>query len=249
MRAVLFIIFTFLSLAPSASAQAAGRQLFTVQTSGGSVAVESFGTDVNGPRPAVIILSGSRGFGSPAYDEIGKTFEAAGLDAYLVHALSPADLKAIASAGSAHARIAYYATRQSDWIAAVRGVVSYLSAPPRHAGKVAVLGISLGAQIASAASANRADIGALVLVDGGFPDGYLQPVHSLPPLLLIWGREDQTFPLSGGRKLRQMAQDLGGPASLDVYEGAHGFFLKSGTPQSGAAHKSAASFFLSQLSK
>ena len=75
-------------------------------------------------------------------------------------------------------------------------------------------------------------------------------VHKLRQrVLLIWGREDQTFPLSGGRKLRQMAQDLGGPASLDVYEGAHGFFLKSGTPQSGAAHKSAASFFLSQLSK
>lgn len=33
----------------------------------------------------------------------------------------------------------------------------------------------------------RADIDALVLVDSGFPNGYSQPVRSLPPRLLIWG--------------------------------------------------------------
>lgn len=110
-----------------------------------------------------------------------------------------------------------------------------------HNGKVGVLGISLGAQIASAASVGRAEIDALVLVDGGFPNGYSQPVRSLPPLLLIWGSVDRTFPLSIGRELQRTAQQLGGPVILDVYEGgAHDFFLRSGTRNAGAAHQSAA---------
>ncbi|MGO7964834.1 GNAT family N-acetyltransferase [Rhizobium ruizarguesonis] len=66
----------------------------------------------------MLILSGSKGFAAPAYDEIGRAFKAAGLNAYLVHVLSPGDL------------------------------------------------------------------------------GAMQPVHSFPPLLLIWESLDRTFPLS-----------------------------------------------------
>lgn len=173
------------------------------------------------------------------------------MNAYLVHILSAADLDAIATAGSARARITHYAQRLPDWISAVQDVAAYLDSRPRHDGKVGVLGISLGAQIAAAAaSAGRSDIDALVLVDGGFPSGYSQPVHSLPPLHLIWGSADQTFPLSIGRELQRMAQQLGGPVTLDVYEGgAHDFFLKSGTRSAGAAHQSAAEFLAGYLSR
>jgi hypothetical protein len=52
----------------------------------------------------------------------------------------------------------------------------------------------------------RTDIDALVLVDGGFPNGYSQPVRSLPPLLLIWGSADQTFPLLIGQELQRTAK-------------------------------------------
>jgi hypothetical protein len=65
-------------------------------------------------------LSGSRGFEAPVYDEIGQTFRAAGLNAYLVHVLSATDLDAIAKAGSARARIAYYAQRLPGWISPCR---------------------------------------------------------------------------------------------------------------------------------
>jgi dienelactone hydrolase len=137
-----------------------------------------------------------------------------------------------------------------DWTFAVQGVAAYLRAQPRHGGKVGVLGISLGAQVASAASAGRADIDALVLVDGGFPNNYSRPVRSLPPLLLIWGSADKTFPLSIGRDLQRTAQRLGGPVTLDVYEGgAHDFFLRSETRNASAAHQSAADFLASYLSR
>jgi dienelactone hydrolase len=250
MRAIPAVILALLQLLLFGNAQAAARQQFTVQTPSGAILVESFATGASEPHPAVIILSGNRGFGSSTYDEIGRTLSATGLDAYLVHVLSAADLDAITRFGSARARIGYYEKRLSDWTAAVRGVVSYLNARRYDGGKVGMLGISLGAQIAAAAAVNRMDIGALVLVDGGFPNGYSQPIRSLPPLHLIWGGGDLVFPLSVGRDLHRMAQGLGGPASLDVYEGeAHDFFLKSGTRQARAAHQSAANFLVSQSSR
>ncbi|MCA1443117.1 dienelactone hydrolase family protein [Ensifer sp. IC4062] len=236
-------------LTSNANAQSS-RQHFIVPTPGGRILVESFGSCSNATCPAVLILSGSKGFGAVVYDEIGRTFRTAGLNAYLVHVLSAADLDAIATASGARARIAYYAQRLPDWISAVQGVVTYLETRPHHGGKVGILGISLGAQIASAASVGRSDIDALVLVDGGFPNGDSQPSRPLPPLLLIWGSADQTFPLSIARELRQTAQRLGGIVTLDVYEdGAHNFFLRSGTRNAGAAHQSAVEFFVTHLSR
>ncbi|MDR9772819.1 dienelactone hydrolase family protein [Rhizobium hidalgonense] len=230
-------------------AHAASRQQFTVLTPGGSILVESFGSCAKAICPAVLILGGSKGFGAPAYDKIGQTFRAAGLNAYLVHVLSAADLNAIATARGAGARIAFYAQRLPEWTSAVQGVATYLEEQPRHGGKVGVLGISLGAQIASAATVGRADIDALVLVDGGFPNGYSQPVRSLPPLLLIWGSADRMFPLSIGWELQQTAQRLGGSVALDVYEGAHDFFLGSASPNAEAARQNAADFLALSLSQ
>lgn len=240
----------FISLFVAGAHAQSSRQQFTVPTPGDGVLVESFGACANATCPAVVILSGSKGFGAPVYDEIGQTFRGAGLNAYLVHVLSPADLGVIATASGARERIAYYAQRLPDWISAVQRVAAYLKGQPRHGGKVGVLGISLGAQIASAASVGRSDIDALVLVDGGFPNSHSQPVRSLPPLLVIWGSHDRTFPLVIGRDLQRTAQQLGGTVTLDVYEGgAHDFFLRSATGNAGAAHQRAANFLASYLSQ
>ncbi|GFZ88859.1 dienelactone hydrolase family protein [Dyella caseinilytica] len=230
------------------NAEAASRQPLTVQTPNGSVLIECFAS-THATLPTVLILSGSKGFGSPAYDEIGKTFLDAGLQACLVHFLSPTDLSAIGSAGNSEARERYYAKRQSAWLVDIRGAISYFNARPNHVGKVGLLGISLGAEMAAAVSANSADIGALVIVDGNFPDGYSQPVRSLPPLHLIWGSADRTFPVPVGLNLQRIARHLVDAADIDIYkDGAHDFFLRPKTQQAQAAHVSAAHFLMSKLS-
>ena len=249
MRASFAFVLMFLSLLAYGNAQAGEREQFTVATAGGNVLIEGFASTSDTSRPAVIILSGSKGFASPAYDDLGRSFDTAGINAYLVHLLSPVDEQAIIRAGNSRARISYYATRRPDWITTIHKVVAYLKSRPHHTGRVGVLGISLGAQTAAAASADTTDISALVLVDGAFPEGYSKQVSSLPPLLIVWGDADRTFPLSTARKLRQMAQGLGGPVSLDIHRGgAHDFFLKPGM-EATAAHRSVIDFFLSQLSK
>ena len=249
MRVTFAFVLTLLSLLAYGNARAGEREQFTVATAAGNVLIEGFASSSDRSRPAVIILSGSKGFASPAYDDLGRSFDTAGIDAYLVHLLSPADEQAIVSADSARARINYYVARRPDWIETTRKVVSYFKSRPHHTGRVGVLGISLGAQTAAAASADTTDISALVLVDGAFPEGYSRPVRSLPPLLIVWGDADRTFPVSTAQKLRQVAQGVGGPVSLDVHKGgAHDFFLKPGA-QATAAHRGVIDFFLSQLSK
>ncbi|WEZ86221.1 hypothetical protein P6U16_28230 (plasmid) [Rhizobium sp. 32-5/1] len=144
MRLFNIIIATLaISFLPAGANAQSSRQQFAVPTDSGGVLVESFRSCANATCPAVVILSGSKGLGAPVYDEIGQTLRAAGLNAYLVHVLSAADLDAIAAAGSARARIAYYAKRLPDWISAVQGVAAHLEGQPRHGGKVGVLGISL----------------------------------------------------------------------------------------------------------
>lgn len=236
-----------LSLSANAQPQ---RQPCTVTVPGGEVLVEGFGDCGRASCPAVLILSGSRGFAAQAYDDLGKTLQAAGLNAYLVHVLSQADLAAIAGASGAKARITYQDQRRADWVASVQAVARFLKNQPRHGGKTALLGISLGAQTASAASAGNPAINALVLVDGGFPNGYSKPVQSLPPLLLIWGSNDKVFPLSIGQKLHETAQKLDGPSQLTVYEGGgHDFFLRSETQNAVKAHLQAAEFLAEYLNR
>ncbi|UXN76144.1 dienelactone hydrolase family protein (plasmid) [Devosia sp. A8/3-2] len=230
------------------STAASARDSLSVPTPSGEITVERIGDCSQALCPAVMILSGSRGFGAPVYDEIGQTFRTAGLNTYLVHVLNPTDLDVIANTSGASTRIAYYADRLEGWISDVDAVAAYLKEQPQHGGRVGLLGISLGAQIASAASVSRTDIDALVLVDGGFPSGYSRHVDILPPLLLIWGSDDHTFPLSVGMALEGIAQQIGVPVTLDVYEGgAHDFFLRSGTENASAAHQSAANYLLRWL--
>ncbi|MQB46516.1 dienelactone hydrolase family protein [Rhizobium sp. ICMP 5592] len=241
------IAVSMLFLTATANAQSS-LQEFTVPTPGGGVLVESVGSCASKKCPAVLILSGSKGFGAPVYGELGKAFEVAGMNAYLVHVLSAADLNAIASIGGASGRIAYYARRWPQWTSAVQSVAAYLRAQAPGEAKVGILGISLGAQIAAAASAGRSDIDGLVLVDGGFPNGYSKPVRLLPPLLLIWGSADRTFPLAIGEELQQTMQRLGRPVELNVFEGgAHDFFLRSGTRNADAARRKGVAFLASYL--
>ncbi|CAH1657899.1 hypothetical protein [Chelatococcus asaccharovorans] len=102
--------FTIYLFTAAANAQPS-RQQITVPTPHGPILVENFGNCENATCPAVVILSGSMGSRALVYDEIGRKFRAAGLNAYLVHVLSADDLDAIGTASNAQARIAYYARR------------------------------------------------------------------------------------------------------------------------------------------
>ncbi|MCE6073363.1 alpha/beta hydrolase [Agrobacterium vitis] len=235
----------FIACSPS---QANDRQTATIKTTQGDIAIEAFERRASHKRPAIIILSGSKGFRSAAYDNLAQSLDKAGLDAYLVHAVSDADLTAIGHAKGAAGRIQYYTSHMAQWSAAVRDVLLFLKAQSPEDRKIGVLGISLGAQIAITATVNRQDANTLVLVDGGFPAGYSQSVRTIPPLLIVWGSEDRVFPVSMARALSEQAKPLGTEAEFSIFDGgSHDFFLKPETPLAKQAHERAARFLAEQL--
>ncbi|NSZ16835.1 alpha/beta hydrolase [Agrobacterium vitis] len=235
----------FISCTPT---RANARQTVIVKTTQGDIAIETFERRAPEKRPAVIILSGSKGFRSAAYDDLAQSLDKAGLDAYLVHAVSDADLTAIGHAEGAASRIQYYTNHMARWSAAVRDVLLFLKRQSPEDRKIGVLGISLGAQIAITATVNRQDANALVLVDGGFPTGYSQSVRTFPPLLVVWGSEDRVFPVSMARALSEQAKYLGAEVELSIFDGgSHDFFLKPETPLAKQAHERAARFLAERL--
>lgn len=246
MRVIFVVIFAFLPFVSLVEAKEIVRPQIIFETAAGRVLIEKITNNQIARRSVVLILSGSKGFVSSAYDEIGHVFDANDMDAYLIHVLSPVDLAFIQNSGSVQERLNYYKVRLPDWVVMVRAVISNLNKRPFYASKIGVLGISLGAQIATLA-ADKTLVDALVLVDGTFPNG-MQPRISLPPLHLIWGSDDQVFPVSIGQTLLRKAQVLGGSASLKIYKGgAHNFFLKPETSLAQEAHRDVARFFASQL--
>ncbi|MCF1460886.1 alpha/beta hydrolase [Agrobacterium vitis] len=235
----------FISCSPS---RANARQTAIVKTTQGDIAIETFERRAPQKRPAVIILSGSKGFRSAAYDDLAQSLDKAGLAAYLVHAVSDADLTAIGHAKGAAGRIQYYTSHMARWSAAVRDVLLFLKRQSPEDRKIGVLGISLGAQIAITATVNRQEANALVLVDGGFPAGYSQSVRAFPPLLVVWGSEDRVFPVSMAKTLSEQAKFLGTATELSIFDGGgHDFFLKPETPLAKQAHERAALFLAERL--
>jgi dienelactone hydrolase len=208
------------------------------------VKVETFHSGKTGPRTTVVILSGSKGFASPAYDGIARQFSGAGIDVHLAHLLTTDDLNQINSLQGAKQRIDYYEKRRKDWIGSTIKLLTALGKRPEYHGRIGLLGISLGAESAALAISSGAAADAVVLVDGAPSKAF--PSGKTPPFKLIWGSEDTVFPLATGQRFVQEVNKAGGRATLNVFQGAHDFFLKD-TKQASEAYKTAIQFFKSEL--
>ncbi len=232
----------------SVGARATRADAITLSTSERQFLVTSYMIPGSGPRPAVLALSGSRGYGAKAYERLANALNSSGIDAFFIHFLSDEDIEAIEKAGSTSSRKAYYARRWDDWIASVSATASEIKKRSLYRGKVGLLGVSLGAAVATASASNSTDIAALVAVDGSFPESRFDRVKSLPPLLAIWGAADRVFSPAVGKRLRDFARSLGGDAELEIYERApHAFFLDYENEQALRALARVRDFFVERL--
>ena len=232
----------------STFASAEGTVSLRLSTSQRAFAVEGFTLPGGQPRPAVLILSGSRGYKSDAYRLLAAALNAAGIDAFLIHYMSDADDAKIHTTTVASERTAYYAERMPDWIATIRVTIEALCQQPIYHSKIGVFGISLGAMPVAVASTTSSTIAATTIVDGNFPEGFKSAIRTLPPLLLVWGTDDRVFPLSTGIKLRDLAQSIGTAAELHTFPGeGHGFFLAQQNAHASEARSDVVEFFSRQL--
>ncbi len=240
-------IFIAFVLAVCFSGAAIARQTVDVVSPFGRMKVEIITSEATGPRPAAIILSGSKGFGSSPYDVIAEHFTRAGLDVYLPHLLTPEDLEKISAMKSAGERIAYYDQRRRDWTRNLSNLMFHLNRRPEHDGRVGILGISLGAENAAIAVLQGLPVDAVVLVDG-VPSDQTPSLQGKPPFHLIWGSEDRVYSVASGTRFAEAIKSAGGKASMTMINGVpHDFFLKPDTTQAEEAYRSAIDFLKSEL--
>jgi len=199
-------------------------------------------------RPAVLVMSGAKGYKAAEYSRLAASLNSSGIDVLLIDYLSDADFAAIDNADSASARIAYYSERMAEWSATIRSVLSEIRKQPRYQSKIGLLGISLGAMPTTTVGVNNPNVAAMALVDGGFPANFRTHIDSVPPLILVWGGGDRVFPRSTAMSLSNLARRLGSSAELLIYNGeGHAFFLQDGNANATNANAKIANFFATQL--
>jgi dienelactone hydrolase len=216
-------------------------QLATIQR---AFIVSAYQIPGTAPRPAVLIMGGAKGYKASAYAHLAATLNLSGIDVFFIHYLTNEDFATIESAGSAGARIAFYSRRMADWLATIDRTLHEIRRQPRYQSEIGILGISLGAMPTAAFGANNPDVAAMALVDGGFPANFRTRIDSMPPLVLVWGSEDQVFPQSVATKLSGLAHKLGSLVELFIYPGeGHAFFLQDGNANAIDADAKIANFF------
>jgi dienelactone hydrolase len=195
-----------------------------IVTSERSVHLECVNATGEGPHPTALLLHGASGFGRQveAYRHIAGEIADAGIDACLLDYYSDDDQRRLEAGDT------IFGARYPAWARLVDEVADSIA---RSGGRVALVGFSNGAILASGAAARDPAIAAAVIYYGSVPWPMDTPVRRFPPLLVLHGDADTVIPVSEGKALATMARKLGGEAELVVYPGGwHGFGTQWTTP-------------------
>lgn len=187
------------------------------------VHVTPFRAPGDAPRPAVLLLHGSLDFTHqmPGYTRFAGALAASGLDAYLVHYYSGADLTGI------HTGQNMFAVRLPAWSKLVSEVAGAVAKAPNCTGKVGLIGFSNGGLLAVAVTAQDPRFAAAVIYYGGMPKLAQSDIKRLPPLLIFHGDADKAMPTKTSEILADRARRIGAPCEMVVYPGeAHDFAMR-----------------------
>ena len=227
-----------------------GPKSIDFQSTNGPVRVDYFAANLDDKRPAVVILSGARGFQSKAYEQMARHLNQRGIDAYLLHYLSEDDLSSILRLSVSGGAKDYYAKRMKQWNEDLRSVLTALRHFPQHQGqKVGLFGLSLGAMVLLQPNKRVHEVDAIAVVAGSpLSKKQLSTVTTDAPIYLAWGGSDRVFPLASGKALRDKLLAHNKDVTFDVYPNeGHQFFVEEGNVNGDQAMKKIVEFFASNL--
>lgn len=116
------------------------------------------------------------------------------------------------------------------WLAAARDAIGFAAARPKvDAGRVALIGISLGGYLAVAAGIEEAvekgRVRAVIELSGGLPTGWAERVsRKMAPVLLIHGEQDSVVPVSEARELQRVLAAHGVNHRMELFPGETHWF-------------------------
>ncbi|NNM70983.1 prolyl oligopeptidase family serine peptidase [Enterovirga sp. DB1703] len=188
-------------------------------------------------RPGLLLLHGADGlaFGGDRYRLAAGLVSASGYHVGLVHYLDR----------TGERRVDYATLRENYplWVATIGDAVGWLARRPGvDAGRLGLVGVSLGGALALSTAASDGRVRAVVEYSGPVPEDLPDPRPKLPPTLVLHGEADRIVPASHARRLQQILRESGTPHEVQVYPG-------QGHVLSGAAQFDAASRVASFLAR
>lgn len=193
------------------------RQLSTFQSRGKSIRIEWFRGNPKGDT--VIFLYGSGGIEKKDgyFRYFADTLAKRGYNCAILHYF---DRDGIAWASSAQ-----MGQHFSDWLLTIKDAIAYAEKQTGNK-KVALVGHSLGAQLALVEASRDKQVSAIVDMSGSlvFP---LKAKAKLPPVLIIHGDKDSVVPLKKEKHLETVLKGMGTHFEKKIFPGqGHSFDLK-----------------------
>jgi carboxymethylenebutenolidase len=189
------------------------------ESGGQTIACDAFVPSArNGERfPAVIGLHGSAG-GHATMADPAALLAAQGFAVYVVHYFDRTGTTGVADKQTAVRNF-------PAWGKTVWDSISHVAARPEvDAGRIGLLGFSLGAYLALSVAAVDSRVKAVVEFFGGMPREMKLFIRRLCPTLILHGESDPTVPVAEAYHLQQLLENKSTPYEMQIYPGAgHGF--------------------------
>ena len=191
-------------------------------TSGGkTIAIDCHEPSGPGPFPAILLLHGSGGNIGFWTERVAPYLATLHVALYAVHYFDRTGTV------RADATTILDGVHFPQWLATVGDALEFMRSRPKlDAGRIALLGISLGGFLAlSAGVSSTWNIRAIVEISGGMPDMYSGNVSALfPPTLILHGTADSIVPVSQARELDELLTKRNVPHRLELLEGQGHWF-------------------------
>ena len=242
----IMISLAVLAVIPAPSFAGSEKQQSGHFNSGGKkIAVETFAPAGNGKHPALLLLHGVDGLGTPEakmYRDLALTYAGRGYVIVLVHYFDRTGATKEDHDEYRELFVNYFTQKAAPkavdrtkelvaaWAETVRDGVAHTRTLSRVDGdRIGLVGFSLGGTLAlTAAVEHELKLAALVECFGALPFEIRNRPKTLAPTLIIHGDADRVVPVEQAYRLAGMLLARKLVPEMEVYAGVHHMFFKDG---------------------
>lgn len=202
-----------------AGADSPGRHDRPFDSGGMRIPMDRYAPPRPGRHPAIVLLHGSGGLAGNR-DWIEARVKALADRGYVVFVPHY-----FARTGTRSPQLITIVKNLSAWVDTVHDALSVVAADPDvDAGRLGVMGLSLGSFVALAEATGDRRVKAVAELFGGLSPAYAGAAERLPPVLILHGERDTTVSVRWAYRLRDLLEQHRRPFEMHVYpDQGHGF--------------------------
>jgi carboxymethylenebutenolidase len=107
-----------------------------------------------------------------------------------------------------------------EWLETIGDVLAFAERQPAaDAGRIGIIGISLGAYLGLSIATRDARVKTVVDFYGGLPQAFVADAGKLPPTLILHGDADRIVPVDEAHRLQRLLAEHGVPHETRIYPG------------------------------